>query len=270
MKKYCLLIFILFSSFTYCQEGYSFESKIHPEKEYILQMNISSITETTIDKKVTKNESKTSITRTITTEKLNKEGLMPSSMRIGNLSVSGEGKESLNPISNTLLVGQVSVDNKFKIDTIYNNEINQKTRTALKYAFNDLKPDIDFPKKLLKMGESFENKTPLTVPFNNDQIKTLVTKKFTLNSVKNNIATFNVTEKIVLNSDSLIISASGEGSGILKFNIIENQIISETSHQTINIKVTNGDKTINGLVKLDSEKMTTINNIIIEEPPKTR
>ena len=270
MKKYCLLIFILFSSYTYCQEGNSFESKIHPEKEYTLQMNISSITETTIDKKVTKSESKTSVTRITTTEKLNKEGVMPASMQIGNLSVSGEGKESLNPISNSVLVGQLSVDNKFKIDTIYNNEINQKTRTALKYAFNDLKPDIDFPKKLIKIGESFENKAPLTVPFNNDQIKTLITKKITLNSVKNNIALFTITEKIVLNNENLLISASGEGSGIIKFNIAENQIISDTSHHSINIKVRNGDTIINGLVKLDAEKTTTINNIIIEEPPKTR
>ena len=269
MKKYQYLYLILISVYSYSQQSYTFESKIHPEKEYRLKMNISSINETTIENETTKSESITKVTKITTTEKTNTLGLFPASMRFENVTSNENGKEILNPISNTIIIGQIAADNKFKIDTIYNPKINQKTRDALKSVFKDLKPDIDFPKKSLKIGDSFENKVPINIPINGQQVKILMTKTFTLKNVIKNIAVFAVNENFSLNMESIDITETGEGSGIVEFDISENHIIKESSHFTIKLNLKTDEGNIIGFIKSDSEKTTTISNIIIEEPPKT-
>jgi hypothetical protein len=258
MKK-SILIYILFISLnSYCQESYNFECVIHPEKTYSLEMNISSINETTINNETKKSESITNVKRVTTTDKANQEGLFPATMKFGNIKVIGDGKEALNPVSNTIIKGLLAKDNKFKIDTIINPNLDLQTKNALKSVFKELKPDIDFPKKSLKIGDSFEHKIPTNIPLNGEQIKVLITKTFTLKSVTKNIAEFTLTEKITLNMPSENITASGEGNGIVEFNIAENQIVKDISHFTINLNLATQNGNIKGFVKSDSEKITLI------------
>jgi hypothetical protein len=105
---------------------------------------------------------------------------------------------------------------------------------------------------------------------NGEQIKTLITKTFTLKSVINNIAEFTVSETISLNMESLDVTASGDGNGIVEFNIKENQIVKDKLHFTIKITIKKENTNVIGFVKSDSEKTTTISDLIIEEPPKMR
>ena len=270
MKKYLFSYFILISSYTYSQQNYNFESKIHPEKEYKLQMDISSINETTLNDKTTKSESISRITRVTTTEKANKNGQFPATMNFGEVIVSGSGKEVLSPLSKTIIRGLLSEDSKFNIDTIINPRLDNQTKNALKSVFKDLKPDIDFPKKPLKIGDSFEHKIPMNIPVNGEQVKVLINKTFTLKSVMNNIAEFTVTEIISLNMESLNVTASGDGNGFVDFNIEENQIVKDKLHFTINITIKKENMNVIGFVKSDSEKTTAISDIIIEEPPKVK
>lgn len=270
MKKYLFSYFVLISSYSYCQQTYSFESKIHPEKEYKLQMDISSINETTINNKTTKSESISRITRTTTTEKANKNGQFPATMNFGEVIVAGAGKEVLSPMSKTIIIGLLSEDSKFNIDTIINPRLDNQTKNALKSVFKDLKPDIDFPKKPLKIGDSFEHKIPMNIPINGEQIKALITKTYTLKSVINNTAEFTVSEIISLNMEGLNVTASGDGNGIVEFNIKENQIVKDKLHFTINITIKKENMDVTGFVKSDSEKTTLISDIIIEEPPKVK
>lgn len=258
MKKYLILFLTSITSFTYSQETFSFESKIHPEKTYSLQMDISSINETTINSKTTKSQNISRITRVTSTKKANKNGQFPATMKFGEVIVSGDGKEVLSPISKTIISGLLSKDNKFNIDTIINPNLNEPTKNALKSAFKDLKPDIEFPKKPLKIGDSFEHKMPMNIPVNGEQVKVLITKIFKLKSVINNTAEFTVNEIISLNMESLNISASGKGNGVVEFNISENQIVKDKSHFTINIIIKKDNIDMKGFVQSDSEKITRI------------
>ena len=54
------------------------------------------------------------------------------------------------------------------------------------------------------------------------------------------------------------MSASGEGNGVVEFNIKENQIVKDVSHFTINIHIKSDKNIVTGFVKSDSEKITTI------------
>ncbi|MFV8376982.1 hypothetical protein [Flavobacterium sp. LB1P62] len=258
MKKYLTLFLILISSYSYCQKTFSFISKIHPEKTYSLQMDISSINETTINDKTSKSTSISRFTRVTRTEKANKNGQFPATMNFGEVIVSGAGKEVLSPLSKTIIKGLLSEDSKFNIDTIINPNLDLQTKNALKSVFKDLKPDIDFPKKPLKIDDSFEHKIPMNIPINGEQIKVLITKIFTLKSVSNNIAEFTVSEIISLNMESQNVKASGDGNGIVEFNILENQIVKDKSHFTIDITVKKENINVRGFITSDSEKLLRI------------
>jgi hypothetical protein len=258
MKKILIFFSILITSYCYSQEIFSFHSKVHPEKTYSLQMDISSINETTVNNKTTKSQSISRITRVTSTKKANKNGQFPTTMKFGEVIVSGDGKEVLSPLSKTIISGLLSEDNKFNIDTIINPNLNEPTKIAVKSAFKDLKPDIDFPKNPLKIGDSFEHKMPMIIPVNGEQVKILITKVFTLKSVINDTAEFTVNEIISLNMESLNISASGKGNGIVEFNISENQIVKDKSNFTININIKKDKIDVKGFVKSDSEKITRI------------
>jgi hypothetical protein len=258
MKKFLILFFILITSYSRSQETFSFHSKVHPEKTYSLQMDISSISKTTVNNKMTNSQSISRITRVTSTKKANKNGQFPAIMKFGEVIVSGDGKEALSPLSKTIISGLLSEDNKFNIDTIINTNLNESTKNAVKSAFKDLKPDIDFPKNALKIGDSFEHKTSMNIPVNGEQVKVLITKILTLKSVVNNNAEFTVAEIISLNMESLNVSASGEGNGVVQFNISENQIVKDTSHFTINIAIKKDNIDVKEFVKSDSEKITKI------------
>jgi hypothetical protein len=258
MKKILIFFSILITSYCYSQETFSFHCKVHPEKTYSLQMDISSINETTVNNKTTKSQSISRITRVTSTKKANKNGQFPTTMKFGEVIVSGDGKEVLSPLSKTIISGLLSEDNKFNIDTIINPNLNEPTKIAVKSAFKDLKPDIDFPKNPLKIGDSFEHKMPMIIPVNGEQVKILITKVFTLKSVINNTAEFTVNEIISLNMESLNISASGEGNGVVEFNISENQIVKDKSNFTININIKKDKIDVKGFIKSDSEKITRI------------
>jgi hypothetical protein len=221
-------------------------------------MDISSINETTINNKTTKSSSISRITRVTNTENANSNGLFPTTMNFGEVIVSGAGKEVLSPISKTIIKGLLSEDSKFKIDTIINPNLDPQIKNALKSVFKDLKPDIDFPKNPLQIGDSFDYKIPMNIPTNGEQIKVLITKKFTLKSVTNNLAKFTVDEIVSLNMESQNIKAIGDGNGFVEFNILENQIVKDKSHFTIDITIKKEKNNIRGVITSDSEKTLKI------------
>lgn len=99
---------------------------------------------------------------------------------------------------------------------------------------------------------------PMIIPINGEQVKILITKVFTLKSIINNTAEFTVNEIISLNMEGLNVSASGEGNGVVEFNISENQIVKDKSNFTININIKKDKIDVKGFIKSDSEKITRI------------
>ena len=208
MKKITFLLF-LFTLFVHSQETYKFESKFHPEKKYTLKITVSSSNKMARNDKVLNKATSTEMIRTPTTGKKISDGKFPATMEFGDVIFSENGKQTLNSLSQTIINGSFTEYNKFVIDTILNSKIDQKTRNILKAAFKNLKPEIDFPEKPLKIGDSFINKIPMNIPIEGKQINMLMTKTFTLKNVQNNIAEFILNEIITMGAESLEMSASG-------------------------------------------------------------
>lgn len=260
MKKIILLalVFLAVQNVAYAQKGYSFTYKIHPNKTYVLQMDITSSNETTIEEKMTKSESVTKVSRATTTKAANSAGLFPTIMTFDEAYILNDGKEMTSPISNTVLEGLMSEDNKFLIDTVINPNMDKETKEALKSVFKDLKPEIAFPKVPLKIGDTFSHDMPMNIPLYGQTIKIIITKNYTLKSVIKNLAEFSVSEDFRLDAPSENITAIGDGTGTVVFDIAENQVIKDTVRLTINIKVKTANGVILGYVNSNSKKTTVI------------
>ena len=260
MKKIILLalVFLAIQSVAYAQKGYNFDYKMHPNKTCVLQMDIKSTNETSIDGKMTKSESVSKVSRSTTTKAANAAGLFPTVMTFDEAYILNDGKEMTSPISNTVIEGLMAEDNKFQIDTIINPKMDKAVRDALKIVFKDLKPEIEFPKKPLKIGDTFSQDVPMNIPLNGQTIKIIITKNYTLKSVIKNLAEFSVKEDFKLDAPSENITAIGDGTGVVVFDITENQVIKDTVRMTINMKVKTANGVILGYMNSNSKKTTVI------------
>ena len=184
-------------------------------------------------------------------------------MEYGKIISISNGNKTENAISGTLVNGFYENNTKFKVDQVVSDQLNEKTKESIKYALENAKPDIDFPKKPLKIGDSFEHSMPMTIPINGaNPVKIDLIKIFTLKSVKDNIAVFDLKEKIQLNTEieQTNVEGKGDGSGIVEFNIKENQIIKDTAKFTYELNVKVNDRlTVNTIMSSSSEKIMEIN-----------
>jgi len=268
IKNYLFSIVIL-TSFCCCgQEKFEFESKINPQKTYSLTMNMSSTNKVKyltdnqeLKVKTTESNNSTKMTRITTTRGIIDNGNFPATIEYGKIITTINGNESTNPISGTIVNGTYS-DNKFKVEEVISDDSNSKTKDGIRYALENVKPDIDFPKKPLKIGDSFEHKMPMTIPVEGaNPVKLDIIKIFTLKSVEGNIAIFDLKEniKLDLNIEQKNAIVKGQGNGVVEFDISENQIVKNNASFKIELDVkVNNDLTINSIVEMNSEIKTEI------------
>ena len=270
MKYKIFLIGILIMS-TYCfgQTTYTFDAKIKPEKKYSQTMVVNSsmqIGYTTdsipLKNKKLGNESVTSVSKVLTTKKKDKNNHFEAIIEFGEVSSTSNIKKVLNPMSNTIVIGSYTEKNIFKVQSVTNDKIDEKTKELVKYSLENVKPEIEFPIKPLKIGDSFEHNMPMKIPIDkNNAVNLIIKKTYTLKEVNNNIAVFDLSELIFLDTNFKAenILAYGNGTGIVEFNIAENQIVKNNSEFTIHMDITEKLNVIRNIIsKSNSEVITTI------------
>jgi hypothetical protein len=267
-KNYFFIILLLISLTSCGQETFEFESKINPEKIYTLSMNMSStnktkyLTERTdLKDKTSEGISSTEMTRITTTKKIEENGQFAATIEYGKIIKIANGSKTENPITGTIVNGYYK-ENTLNVQEVISEQLNEKTKNSIKYALENVKPDIDFPKKPLKIGDSFEHKMPMTIPVDGtNPVKINIIKTFKLKSVKDNIALFDLEEIIQLNTEieQTNVIANGNGNGFVEFDISENHLIKNNASFTIelNVKI-NDELTVNTVVGSNSEITTII------------
>ena len=165
-------------------------------------------------------------------------------------------------MSNTIIKGSYSEKNVFKVESIINDKIDEKTKEVIKYSLENVKPEIEFPSKPLKIGDSFEHNMPMKIPIDkNNAVNFIIKKTYTLKEVNNNIAIFDLNELIFVDTNFKAenILSYGNGTGIVEFNISDNQIVKNNSEFTIHIDFTEKLNVIRNIIsKSKSEVITTI------------
>jgi len=227
------------------QDWFKFEIRVEPNKTYTTEMQTSTnglidfIADEAILEQMKGNglespmkmEQESTITMVSKTEARDVNGNIPAMMGYEKMTsktiVNGKPIETPNVLEGMKIIGTYNSNNKFEIDSIVGNDITDLLRNTLSSTIENVQKQIDFPKNEIKIGESFVNEIPMSIPMQGmNPMSILVKTNYLLQDMKNGIAYFDLEQVITLDSqqEEMKMNASGTGKGKCEFNIEGNYL----------------------------------------------
>ncbi len=259
MNRKNILIMIFFITLsTFAQQEVLFKIKIQPNKYYSTNLKTFSnfeidilANETILQRFVLKGiklpmiaTDSTVVPTEIFTYKPLENGTFNAKIQYGDVfkkkTLNGELQTKKNQFSGVKILGTYNVNSKFKIDTIIGQRINQQLKTSLSAILENAQELIKFPEKPLKVGESFENELPTTIPMEGfNPIKIIIKSNYLLTEINNGIAYFDVNQaiKIDMIQEQLNLKANGSGVGKSEYNIEEMYLTKYSSDISMNFSM---------------------------------
>lgn len=178
---------------------------------------------------------------------------------IAESTVGGqEAPPSQNPFANAVIEGHTMGDFKVTIDTI-KGEMDESLRTSLRQMVNSIQENIKYPKQEMKIGDSFQQEVPMKMPIPGMDLSMKLVIKYVLREIKNDKATFDMQQQIVMDmtnaGNSNKGNGSGAGTGVMVYNIAKK--IPEASDSNIQFQL---DFNVSGLqmsAKCDTKTQTS-------------
>ncbi|HYF66619.1 MAG TPA: hypothetical protein VD884_00725 [Ohtaekwangia sp.] len=278
------LIIVLFTTtfFNACGQSAKevvFDSRFQPNSEYITEMESiskSKINFTGPEEKIDNIkasgielpmivEGSTSMKTTIQTFDLLPDSTFKVKMGYGNIRSSqlqnGQGTEKDSPISGLIIEGTYNSQNKFKIDTLISDKVDNNTKNTLIYTLENVQDKIAFPDYPMKVGDSFEQELPMNIPVAGiSNVGIIIKTKYKLKNISGDLASFEIDQTIELNMDveQANVSATGSGTGISQFDIAEKFITKYESDLTIELTMNVEDLKMNVEINAISTQNVTI------------
>lgn len=266
-------IFITISLNAYSQNELQFKIQYFPETVYnqtVTQTSENIITysgskeflQKIKDKNIqnpTVTNSSTIIKTEFKTGKLNIKNSFPITMKFLNLTNS-EGKKIIP--DGTIIYGQGTIDDMPKLDSIVSEGMNNEFKKRLLETMQSTFSQITFPNRKLKIGESFSQETPLSLPVLNNTIEMTMLTNYKLISIENNLGNFEVSQIYTMKSNisNNEIVATGSGKGKIVYDIKNNFFLKYLTDGEIEMDVKMKDISI----KMKS-KNTYIQDVIISK-----
>jgi len=210
-------------------------------------------------------EGSTSMKTTIQTFDLLPDSTFKVKMGYGNIRSSqlqnGQGTEKDSPISGLIIEGTYNSQNKFKIDTLISDKVDNNTKNTLIYTLENVQDKIAFPDYPMKVGDSFEQELPMNIPVAGiSNVGIIIKTKYKLKNISGDLASFEIDQTIELNMDveQANVSATGSGTGISQFDIAEKFITKYESDLTIELTMNVEDLKMNVEINAISTQNVTI------------
>lgn len=85
-------------------------------------------------------------------------------------------------------------------------------------------PDFTFPNEKLKLNDEFHKETPLIIPVADQNVEIIIKTTYKLSKIENDVATFDINQKIFTGPDNKNKSANvyGDGNGTILFDMKNN------------------------------------------------
>jgi hypothetical protein len=114
-----------------------------------------------------------------------------------------------------------SVDGKTKIDSISSSTMTEEKKRTLLPAMESMMNQIKYPNRKIKVGESFEQKSPMSIPIADVTIEIEINSIYTLRKVENGIGYFDLDQVYTIKSATkdYEMELDGTGKGKLEYNI---------------------------------------------------
>ncbi|MGY5351083.1 DUF6263 family protein [Wenyingzhuangia sp. IMCC45533] len=161
----------------------------------------------------------------IKTSKRNKEKEIPAILEFGHITSSiimnGKKDTKKSPLDSLRMIGKYINQKDFKIDSIVGGDLNETMKKTISSLMENLQQKISFPKKPIKIGESFEQNIPMTIPIQGMKpVQLKINTIYTLKNFNKKIALFDIKQKIEmdLSQKQVDVKAEGSGSGIVEYD----------------------------------------------------
>ncbi|GHA51863.1 hypothetical protein GCM10007103_35380 [Salinimicrobium marinum] len=147
--------------------------------------------------------------------------------------------ESTNPtlISGTKFFGK-SIAGMTKIDSISSFVMTKEKKEVLIPAMESLMNQIKYPNRKIKVGESFEQKNPMSMPIGDVTIEIEINSIYTLEEVKDGIGYFDLDQVYTIESATkdYEMELDGTGKGRINYDIEKEFFTKFFLETTMNLK----------------------------------
>lgn len=170
-----------------------------------------------------------SINYTVKTGKERGDKVFPAVINYDDLTsnVKIEGKQvskTVSPLVNQKVYAKASDEGHLTVDSIGGKSVDDQTKATLTKVLEEFSSKIKFPNYPIKIGETFEQETPLNLPLKGMSVSATVKIVYKLIRIEGNQAFFDLTQNLLFKASEALkmnISGSGAGTGAMVFGIKE-------------------------------------------------
>lgn len=130
--------------------------------------------------------------------------------------------ESNNPalVSGTKFFGK-SIDGRTKIDSISSSTMTEEKKRTLLLAVESMMNQIKYPDRKIKVGESFDQINPISMPIADVTIEMEINSIYTLKKIENGVGYFDLDQVYILKSATkdYEMELDGKGKGQIDYDI---------------------------------------------------
>ena len=116
----------------------------------------------------------------------------------------------------------------------------------------------------MKIGDEFTQDIPMSIPIAGaSPLNLVITTIYKLKSISNNMATFDTKNKVALdaNLDQGTAVASGDGTGVMEFDMKQSYVSRFKSVMQMNFEVQAGQVKIKAKTKADSDQVVKFSGL---------
>lgn len=173
-------------------------------------------------------------------------------------SIDANGKTIIP--NGTLLYGKTSSSTMPEMDSIVSKGMEESFKNIIFQTVKSTFSQLVMPQKKLKIGESFIQESPLTLPIAGINIEMLITTTYGLKSINSKNAFFDITQTYTMKmSDSRFeTNGAGIGKGDLIYDIPNHFITGNTLVMDFNLDLKSTDFTLQLKSKSDFKQTSEI------------
>ncbi len=279
MRKLVLVgVLILMSVSIWSQEGFQFEIKVKPNTTYTTQVESSTdgiidiIADDTILEQMKASgmetpmtmQQQSNITMVSQTSTKNSDGNISATMTYekvkSDIVVNGKAMNQPSPLDSMQIMGKFNSENKFEVDSIVGSSLNDQLRSTIAQTMETVQKQIDFPEEKIYVGDTFTNEIPMSIPMQGmNPMEIVVNTVYTLKKVDNNIAYFDLTQALTLDTEqeAMKMSATGSGTGSCEYSTKAKWLVKYESDLPMNLSL-EMNAMMSMKMKMDTQTILTV------------
>ncbi len=154
--------------------------------------------------------------------------------------INGNSTEHPNPVNGMQIIGKYNTEYVFEIDSIIGDNVTEQLRLTIAQTMENVQKQIDFPENELKIGDSFTNEMPMSIPMQGmNPMNIVINTTYLLTDVSDGIAYLDLDQTIMLDSEQeqMKMSATGSGKGTCAYSINHNYLVKYASELPMNLSI---------------------------------